>query len=137
MLLMPPLIADSAAFLLLLLPLIAVSAPFFSLLLPLYCDSAAFLFHMLLHFLWISVEIWYTFLLRKHYAASAASGCRFRSLFLLLHPLSVSQFRCLFLHIPFHFLCILLFMLFSRCLCPFVLQLPSPFVPAAVHFLRA
>ena len=55
MMLMPPLIADSAAFLLLLLPLIAVSFAFFMLLQLQCADSAAFLLLVPLYFPCISI----------------------------------------------------------------------------------
>ena len=75
MLLVPSLIADSAAFLLLLLPLIAVSAASFLLLQPLYADSAAFLLLVPLYFLCIFLIFCYILVSRKPYAAYAASDC--------------------------------------------------------------
>ena len=81
MLLMPPLIADSAAFLLLLLPLIAVSAASFLLLQPLYADSTAFLLLVPFIFLAYSLYIGYILRSREPYAPYAAYDCRFRCLF--------------------------------------------------------
>ena len=69
MLLMPPLIADSAAFLLLLLPLTAVSAASFLLLQPLYADSVACLLLVPLHFPFIFFIFCCILLIRKPYAA--------------------------------------------------------------------
>ena len=77
MLLMPLLIAHSAAFLLLLLPLIAVSAAFFLLLQPLHADSAAFLLLVPPYFPYIFLIFCYILLIRKPYAAYAASEWRF------------------------------------------------------------
>ena len=75
MLLMPPLIADSAAFLLLLLPLIAVSFAFFMLLQLQCADSAAFLLLLPPHFPCIFLAFCNILLIRRSYDAYAASDC--------------------------------------------------------------
>ena len=95
MLLMPPLIAESAAFLLLLLPLIAVSFAFFMLLQLQCADSAAFLLLLPLHFLCIFFAFCSVLLIRTSYAARAASDCRFRCFF-AASAASDCRFLCLF-----------------------------------------
>ena len=135
MLLMPPLIADSCAFLLLIMPLIGDSVVFLLLLYPLNADSVPFLLPMPPYFPCIFIAFYCIFVTRKPYAAYAAFHCRFLCIFASYNA-SDWRFRSLLAAyaalFSLHFLCILLYLLDSEALCClYCLALP---IPLLFHF---
>ena len=95
MLPMPPLIADSVAFLLLIMPLIGDSGVFLLFVYPPNADSVPFSLAMPPYFPCIFFAFCYIFVIRKPYAAFAAFNCRFLCIFPSYNP-SDWRFRRLF-----------------------------------------